>query len=127
MKILLVLSIIAIFILHSCENDDISSVHYLDNKLIEGTWGGRYMVDSVVYVFKGNEASWKYYAKISHLDTLKLSSQLNLGEYLITDSSIIFPKCQTENLDYELYPENDSISIKAGYQFLFGLGLKRLD
>jgi hypothetical protein len=82
---------------------------YPDNKLIEGTWSGKSIaendlstMDSTVYIFKDNKASYKFYAHVTGLDTLKLEAQRNLGTYSMTDSSLLFSIGNDKTCRYKL-------------------------
>ncbi|MDR2057433.1 MAG: hypothetical protein LBP83_03970 [Dysgonamonadaceae bacterium] len=93
----------------SCIDTKDTPDNYLDNKLIEGIWSGKSIaedglstIDSTVYIFKDNKASYKFYTHVTGLDTLKLEAQRNLGIYSMTDSSLFFSIGNDKNCHYKL-------------------------
>lgn len=91
-KSLLVLhSLLALFVLYSCDKDEPDKIRYLDNKLIEEKWYGIVARDSMVYTFKDNMATHEFYAFILGMDELKFEEKTEFGNYLLTDSCVILP------------------------------------
>ncbi|MFT4070923.1 MAG: hypothetical protein QM654_03270 [Dysgonamonadaceae bacterium] len=110
-----------VFAFMSCHKNEPDDVHYLDNKLIEGTWYNKVARDSLVYKFKDNKLTTEFYAYINGMDELKPKNKEDFGNYFLTDSEIITPKRKDQNMLYR-QPENcrDSLYIQTNNGYWYG-------
>lgn len=128
-KIILILcslSVILDFISCDNNNEPDNNTHYLDNRLVEGTWLSRFAKDSLVYTFKDDKLTTEFYAYINGMDELKFEGRQDLGNYLLTDSQIILPQRKDLNILYKI-PENneDSLYIQRNNGYWFGFKKNR--
>ena len=93
----------------SCTKEDGSKDIYLDNKIIEGLWIGTPGPDSMSYHFTANGVDHEYYAFMVGEPKRKLIVSFHLTDYLLTDSLIIFPGREDQNLRYRLSEGNEQI------------------
>lgn len=114
-------SLSVIFNFTSCDNNEHDDIHYLDNKLVEGTWNSKFARDSLIYIFKDDNLTTEFYAYINGMDELKFEVKEDLGNYLLTDSQIIAPQRKDLNMLYKI-PGNskDSIYIQTNNGYWYG-------
>jgi hypothetical protein len=123
-KIFLVLFVAIAFSFFSCEKKEIKT-NYLDNKIIEGKWYALAHGDSMLYTFKNNRVVHEYYAYVPDLDALKPELNMDLGTYLINETSIFISIFSEGSYEYRFGNENnDSLYIKESEIWR---GYKRLE
>lgn len=110
-KTLLASAFIA-FAFYACNDDDSDKTHYLDNKLIEGTWIELSGKDSAVYTIKDNKIIFDFYAYISGEPKLKYEGREDYGSYQLTDSLILMSQPIGHRFIYKFGQTKDSLYIQ---------------
>ena len=102
-------SLLFTFLCSCSENTE--TLDYLDNKLIEGTWYNLSEAgDSSVYIFKDDNITSKFFAKIIDMEELKAPAIYNYGNYYLTGEDILTPALP---IPYKLSPDSKTIELRT--------------